>query len=35
VRELQNAIERLVALSPEGELDLSLLSPGRPSSLIG
>jgi DNA-binding NtrC family response regulator len=32
VRELQNAIERLVALSPEGELDLALLSPGRASS---
>jgi len=31
VRELQNAIERLVALSPEGELDLALLSPGRAS----
>ena len=31
MRELQNAIERLVALSPEGELDLALLSPGRAS----
>ena len=28
VRELENTIERLVALSPEGELDLSLLDQG-------
>ena len=34
MRELQNAIERLVALSPEGEPDLSLLSPGRPPSSL-
>jgi len=27
VRELENTIERLVALSPDGELDLSLLEP--------
>ena len=29
VRELENTIERLVALSPDGELDLSLLSNAR------
>jgi len=28
VRELENTIERLVALSPDGALDLSLLEPG-------
>ena len=29
VRELENTIERLVALSPDGELDLSLLDAGK------
>jgi len=39
VRELENTIERLVALSPEGELDLSLLAvetgAGEPSGALG
>jgi DNA-binding NtrC family response regulator len=33
VRELENTIERLVALSPDGELDLALLDqPAKPDS---
>jgi DNA-binding NtrC family response regulator len=34
VRELENALEGLVVLSPDGELDLSLL-PGRPGAELG
>jgi DNA-binding NtrC family response regulator len=35
VRELENAMESLVALSHEGEIDLSLLPGGGPGAPLG